>query len=240
MPVYGMLRVRDEEHNLERCLNSILRVCDRVYVMDDHSTDKTAEIVQSYDGYRCKYFLSPFTPDDLNEARDKTWLLERICEDVPEYGYGPTSAHWVFQIDGDEELYEPDRYKFKSEHLGTRDHWCAQLIYLWNSPNAVRWDGHYAKCYRPTIFRLLRRGMEFRNHSGQLHPSGVPVSHISSDPNVVHEPEPIRILHYGYLSEEERARKYRWYLGHDPTQEPFYRKECFGPATLVPLSSVLR
>ncbi len=62
---------------------------------------------------------------------------------------------------------------------------------------------------------------------------------ISCEPRL-HEPEPIRLLHYGYLGHEERERKYQWYVGRDKAQEPFYRHECFGPATLTPLTHVLR
>jgi len=236
MPVYGMLRVRNEEKYLERCLQSIFPVCDRVFVMDDHSTDRTEEIIRSYD--KCWPFLSPFIPGDLNEARDKTWLLNTITGQVPTTEIGPRSHHWVFQIDGDEELVEADREKFS--HFGCAlDHWSVQIIYLWDSPNAVRWDGHYAKCYRPSIFRLIRPDMEYRNHSGGLHPTGVPVTHISCEPRL-HEPEPIRLLHYGYLDRAERERKYEWYVARDQAQAPFYRTECFGPATLTPLTTVLR
>ena len=238
MAVFGMLRVRNEEKYLERCLYSILPVCNRIFVMDDNSTDRTAEIIQSFD--KCSYLASPFAPDDLDEARDKTLLLKHITNHVPNDEIRPGSRHWVFQIDGDEELVEADRGKFTSQHLGhVLDHWNVQILYLWDSPNAVRWDGHYAACYRPSIFRLIRPDMEYRNHSGRLHPTGVPVTHISCEPRL-HEPEPIRLLHYGYLEPEERERKYKWYVARDPVQSPFYRKECFGPATLTPLSTVLR
>ena len=238
MPVYGMLRVKNESKYLERCLESIMPVCDKVFVLDDHSTDATPRIIKSFD--KCRYFLSPFTAGDLNEARDKTWLLAAIESTVPREDIGPHTRHWVFQIDGDEELVEADQPKFTQSNLGhVLDHWSVQIFYLWDSVNAVRWDGHYAKCYRPSIFRLIKPGMQYQNHSGPLHPTGVPAVHISCDPRL-HEPEPIHLLHYGYLDKDERERKYEWYVGRDPVQEPFYRTECFGPATLTPLATVLR
>lgn len=233
-----MLRVRNEEKYLERCLYSILPVCNRVFVMDDNSTDRTAEIINSFD--KCSYLASPFPANDLNEARDKTWLLNHITNHVPSDEIRPGSNYWVFQIDGDEELVEADQGKFTKSNLGSvLDHWSMQILYLWDSPSAVRWDGHYAKCYRPSIFRLIRPDMEFRNHSGPLHPTSVPVSHISCEARL-HEPEPIRLLHYGYLEKEARDAKYKWYVERDGAQEQFYSRECFGPATLTPLASVLR
>jgi glycosyltransferase involved in cell wall biosynthesis len=237
MPVYGMLRVKNEEKYLPSCLQSIFPICDRVYVMDDHSTDRTVDIVKDH-GYIP--LLSPFEDGDLNEARDKTWLLGKICEDVPTSEFGPQSNHWVFQIDADEELVASDKEKFTPSNLGSVvDHWSVQILYLWDAPTAVRWDGHYAKCYRPSIFRLIRQGMSYNNHSGPLHPTGVPASHIGLEPRL-HEPEPIRLLHYGYMEAGERVRKYDWYVARDKVQEPFYRTECFGPATLMPLTTVLR
>ncbi len=236
MPVYGMMRVKNEEKYLARCLDSILPICDRVFVLDDHSTDATPTIIQSYP--KCWYQLSPFVPGDLDEARDKTWLLGLITNTIPHSELVPRSSHWVFQIDADEELVAADQEKFS--RLGSAlDHWSAQIFYLWDSPNAVRWDGVYSGFYRPTIFRLIRPGMEYRNHSGGLHPTGVPTTHISCEPRL-HEPEPIRLLHYGYMERVERERKFEWYVARDSAQLDFYKKECFGPATLTPLASVLR
>lgn len=235
MPVYGMLRCKNEERYLARCLESIIPVCDRVFVMDDHSTDSTCDIILDHE--RCIYHASPFPSNDLNEARDKTWLLKQITATIPTPEIGPGSPHWVFSIDADEELVETDRYKF-SQFGSALDHWSVQILYLWDSPNSVRWDGHYAACYRPSIFRLIRPDMKYQNHSGQLHPSSVPVSHISCEPRL-HEPEPIRLLHYGYQDVVDRLQKYEWYLARDRAQEPFYRTECFGPATLMPLATVL-
>ena len=238
MPVYGMLRVQNEEKYLERCLQSILPVCAQIFVMDDNSTDRTRDIIQSFD--KCSYLASPFAPGDLNEARDKTLLLRHITNHISHDEIGPGAHNWVLAIDGDEELVAADQSKLYTQSLGhVMNHWTVQILYLWNSVNAVRTDGHYAKCYRPSIFRLIRPDMEFRNHSGPLHPTNVPVSHISCEARL-HEPEPIRLLHYGYLDGAERERKYRWYVDHDPTQKPFYHKECYGPATLTPLASVLR
>lgn len=39
---------RNEAHNIERCLNSLIGVADEIIVVDSHSTDSTVEICQRY------------------------------------------------------------------------------------------------------------------------------------------------------------------------------------------------
>src|SRR5437899_367770 len=83
----GVFRVKNEARWIERSVRSVLPVCDRVLVMDDHSTDDTAAICRSLG---VEVVESPFF--DLNEARDKNWLLDQV------------KADWILMIDGDEVL----------------------------------------------------------------------------------------------------------------------------------------
>ena len=39
---------RNEERNIERCLNSLIGVADEIVVVDSHSTDGTVEICRRY------------------------------------------------------------------------------------------------------------------------------------------------------------------------------------------------
>ena len=47
----------NEEHNIERCLNSLLGVADEIIVVDSHSTDRTKEICNKHG---VKFFEHPF------------------------------------------------------------------------------------------------------------------------------------------------------------------------------------
>lgn len=246
MPFLGMMRVRNEERWIERAIKSLLPVCESIYVMDDNSTDRTKEITRSLG---CVCLLSPFPAlphrnsplGALDEARDKTWLLDAITSLIPKNQIGPTSPYWVLYMDGDEELVGQDTGKLlstlsnKSAHVA---HYCVQILYLWDGERTVRTDAHYLKCYRPSLFRVIQRGMTYRNMSGKIHSTGVPVE-IGYSPRL-HEPEPVRLLHYGYMLKEDRERHFEHYMKVDPRQEEFYWRECFGPVTTAPLESVLR
>jgi glycosyltransferase involved in cell wall biosynthesis len=43
----GVIITYNEEHNIERCINSLKKVADEVIVLDSYSTDRTAEIAEN-------------------------------------------------------------------------------------------------------------------------------------------------------------------------------------------------
>lgn len=47
--ISGVIITFNEEINIERCLVSMLKVCDEIVVVDSNSTDKTIEIAKKYD-----------------------------------------------------------------------------------------------------------------------------------------------------------------------------------------------
>jgi glycosyltransferase involved in cell wall biosynthesis len=229
--LYGMMRVKNEERWIGLALKSLLKVCEFVFVMDDHSKDNTASIVQDTKGCLC--IPSPFC--GLNESRDKTFLLSYIVNKLPIRETGvENSPHWVICLDGDEELCAEDIWKLNLNLRGVS--YSFQILTLYNSPNQIRVDGPYTKLLRPSMFRLIKPGMVFKSnaqHGGGLHCSNVPAD-IGFGVRV-HEPEPVRVKHYGYMLEEDRKRKYGFYVEHDPGHENWYQGECFGVPELVAL-----
>lgn len=105
--VSAMLRVKNEEHNILYCLSSILDVFDEVVLIDNGSTDATAELVRTFNarhdhGNKVLVFSYPFqiarcggehlaTPEDSihSLAYYYNWCLSR-CR----YAY-------VFKVDAD-------------------------------------------------------------------------------------------------------------------------------------------
>lgn len=223
------MRVKNEARWIDRALKPLLQVCESVFVLDDHSNDRTREIVTAIGGI---VIPSPFC--GLNESRDKTYLLDYITNRVPDREMGEGSPHWVICIDGDEEICVEDLWKLELAPRGVS--YSFQILTLYDSPGQIRVDGPYARLLRPSMFRLIKPGMVFKSnarHGGGFHCSNVPAD-IGFGVRV-HEPEPVRVKHYGYMGKEDRERKYKFYVEHDPGHEDWYRGECFGVPELAPL-----
>ena len=87
--------VRNEEKNIERCLNSV-RWADEIVIVDSHSTDRTVALCKKYTN---KIIDREFT----NYSDQKNFALAQ------------TTSEWAFSIDGDEE----DTEALKEEILRT-------------------------------------------------------------------------------------------------------------------------
>ena len=75
----------NEEHNLPRALTSLAGIADEIVVVDSGSTDRTAEIANTYG---VSFFERPFT----NHADQKNYAASCARND------------WIFLLDADEEL----------------------------------------------------------------------------------------------------------------------------------------
>lgn len=215
----GFLRVKNEARWIGRVLESLQLLCERTYLLDDHSTDDTCAIAASFAGVTV--FPSHF--EGLNETRDKQWLLDMALQD----GW----ADYLVAIDGDEQL-EPTAPDKIRRLCGAQAPLAASLrvIYLWDRYNQWRADGVYGRFYRPSIFRMLpdRRKFVGTTANGNLHCTNVPYSLISQ--SVLTE---IKLLHWGYFDKTMRMRKYMYYNSVDPqnAREDFYRHVIQGDAT---------
>jgi glycosyltransferase involved in cell wall biosynthesis len=243
----AMLRVRNEARWIAEVLESIRPLCERIFVMDDHSTDETVEI--------CKRFaplviVTPSPFEGLNESRDKNWLYDQIlqfCE--PE---------WILCIDGDEVLEKNgpaiirDRIFLESlsPHGGTVSFKLA-IAFLWNGRETVRTDRIYGDFWRPSLFRPfipdpnkpddLLVAQEFRFKAtpfGRHIDTDKPNLHCSSVPQRrIHGAKmlPVRLKHYGYMWREDRVQKLDYYTSIDwkNQAEDCYRHMCQGDTPLI-------
>lgn len=221
-----MLRVRNEARWIARVIESLLPICERVYVMDDHSTDGTPYICKAYAAV--KLCLSPF--EGLNESRDKDYLLNQIRQD---------GADIVVAIDGDEVLESSGPAKIRRA-VSHGNAWSMKIEYLWDSDNQVRVDGVYSRMYRPSMFRLSACSRGFLTtpfgNGANLHCSSVPQDLLHGAIRT-----DIRLLHLGYRDREDRLRKFAWYNSIDPTNrgEDGYRHIVQGDIPEVPATAKL-
>ena len=74
---------KNEEKNIPRCLESVKELSDEILVVDDHSTDRTAEICRSSG---CRVILHSFE----GFSRQKQFAVDQAAND------------WIFSLDADE------------------------------------------------------------------------------------------------------------------------------------------
>lgn len=85
MRLSSIVLTKNEENNIERCINS-LSFCDEIIVIDDFSTDKTVEIATKL---KAKVFQRSLN-DDFSAQRN--------------FGLEKAEGKWVLFIDADEEV----------------------------------------------------------------------------------------------------------------------------------------
>jgi len=235
MNVVGMVRVRNGETHITRCLHSMLRACNSIVVMDDHSTDRTQEMLDSHAPH-VQWFKSPF--QGLNEARDKTFLLRTITRGRNYKG----PVDWVVAMDADEVLLDPLelRHCLESTEAPALSR---RILTLWDSPNQIRTDGIYGNLWRPSIFRpAMTDGIwhQASSHGPNFHCGSVPTDLLSQAVNC--DPE-VRVLHYGSMLQEDRVTKYRWYMRYDTQNlenEDHYRHAVQGDLPEFPATEVYK
>ncbi len=214
MRVVGALRVKNEARWIGEVLDALRPMCQHVFVMDDHSTDDTRAICLKHGAI---VLPSPF--GDLNEGRDKNWLLAEIDEYEPD---------WIVMVDGDEILEPGGQKKLLALMAKPIDSIRLRVAYLWDTREQVRTDGIYGTFKRGSAFRY-QRGPQFKHGF-----------HCSNVPGVGWRPvgvdSEVRLLHLGYLHREDRIRKYAWYNAKDPNNraEDCYRHMVQGDIPEVP------
>lgn len=241
MPIFGALRIKNESRWIDRVIRSIQPVCDRIFVLDDHSTDGTPEICADLGAtvYRSRF-------QGLDESRDKDWLLSKLIEAVPaddkHFTRGnPTSPYWCLAIDGDEELVAEDVGELRKLTETPFASWALKILYLWNFPNVWRTDGVYGQFYRPSLFRLMNRSFRYQKtpwgNGANFHCSSIPQELLGHS-----QQSEVRLLHWGYLDPAQRRKKFVWYNTIDPSNpsEDQYKHVIQGDTPDIPATAKLK
>lgn len=87
LPITVIVAVRNEAHNLPRCLES-LRCAGEVYVIDSQSTDATVQIAESYGAHVVQFHYRGGWP------KKRQWAMDSL----------PLTHNWIFLVDADEAL----------------------------------------------------------------------------------------------------------------------------------------
>jgi glycosyltransferase involved in cell wall biosynthesis len=204
MKIYSMMRIRNEARWIARVIHAQLSIVDRILVFDDHSTDNTIEICESFE--KATVLRSPF--EGLDETRDKNYLIEQV-EQIARAG------DFILAIDGDEELAPgscEEILKLVNRPAGP-DCYRFQILYLWDRPDQIRVDRWYSDFRRPSLFRLHPGARFSSGHGGGFHCGNVVGAKSVGNCGV-------ELLHWGYMNREDRIRKYYWYNSEDKQPVP--------------------
>jgi glycosyltransferase involved in cell wall biosynthesis len=87
LPISVIVPVKNEAHNLARCLNSLKEVGE-VYVIDSQSSDETAEIARSFGAKVVQFHYAGGWP------KKRQWAMDML----------PFAHDWIFLVDADEAL----------------------------------------------------------------------------------------------------------------------------------------
>lgn len=249
MTIYGMTRCRNEGRWLRNVLSSYLPLCERIYLLDDHSNDSSDEIAEKLDE-RITVIRSPFE-DVTNETRDKNLLISRVMANVSDINLrgNEKSPCWAIHFDSDEQLETSGIEVIRNALQETKSHaFKLPIKYLWDADlslvtlpgkRRIRVDGVYRNFARPSIFRLFNSAFTFQETpwGGNFHCSSIPQQLLHHAAETLNAP----LLHYGYNHKADRLRKYEWYNRVDPNNaaENFYKHVVQGDIPEVPIDAKL-
>src|SRR5262245_717359 len=95
--------VKNEEANLPDCLTSVADLVDEIVIVDTGSTDRTKEVAARFGA---RVFNFPWI-DDFSAARNETLRH--------------ATGEWIFWLDADDRVDEPNRQKLRMLFTGLSD-----------------------------------------------------------------------------------------------------------------------
>lgn len=221
--ITGMMLVHNEEGRyLEEVLHHMFKYCNDIVVLDDASTDKTPEIVQSYNN---THYFRHEVHGFYNE-----WVLRKQLWDYTVM----TNPEWIIAMDADEVLEDaaPAKIRQLVNVVGV-DAYTFKRYDFWWSKRFYREDPHWQPHNTDTRIQLLhyRPNIIYQWNERPIHCGSVPQSIFQT--HVVARSD-IRLKHYGWANKKEYDARLARYMAHDPDHlyspsEAQQRKEIFDP-----------
>lgn len=174
--------VKNEENNLQRCLDSVKDIVDEIIIVDTGSTDKTISIAESF-GAQVYSFL---WRNNFSEARNES--LKYATKD------------WILIMDADDEFCCEDKEAFLQLISSNLEE---NLLCFFETLN---YCGSYADSNNISINlnpRLFKNNYCYR-YEGEVHNQLINYQNKTKDVCI-----PIRIYHYGYLDSNIKGKNKR-------------------------------
>lgn len=214
----ALMVTRNEENRyIGPVLKQLASQVDAIYVYDDRSDDRTANVAADFAEVVCVRGVNDaaFLEDESAFRSDSYKFLAEHSN------VGPFD--WVLSIDADELLVNDDgtereslleiahQYDRSSNYCAAQIHKAEVFEVVGNTPY-IRVDGTWRNLYTPRFFRW---------HGYGAVPDGImgcgSIPQYAMKPSV-REPG-VSLLHYGYARQEDRVTKYARYFGvrgHNP------------------------
>ena len=196
--IVGSIVGNEKNNYLQRWLENVSEYADLHCIIDDCSIDGTEEILkQYYNKGKCVVHRNKTSMFKDNEPQLRNQLWEMIRSHANE-------GDWVIIVDADE-FYVNLKDK-KDELMNVDENVIAfRLLDLWNETQ-YRVDGYWS----PYFHRMFRfKDWPFAIEGEGLHKPCVPQWVINSKNVYMSE---VRCLHYSYLRDEDKKRKYDFYM----------------------------
>lgn len=165
--------VKNEEKDLERCLNSVKNIVDEIIIVDTGSNDKTKEIAMRYSAKVFDYKWN----DNFSDARN--------------YGIRQATKDWILWMDADEELRCSSKKGLK-KHIkrGEVDVIAVKMLHLYDSEDLI--DKQYYISYGHRLFSN-KKGLQF---DGAIHEKLM-----IKEGHSIQLSNQLQIIHHGYRRE---------------------------------------
>jgi len=202
MKVAALIPFRNEEKILSCCLSSLKGVADMVIGMNDHSSDRSADIFRSYGGI---VLTTEGEYSGFSQGKEKI-IRQRLLEEARRRG----ASHFLC-LDADEALTTPFR-KYGRELIAQLEpghKLSLRWLTLWGSHSFFR-DGDYSKFHRIYRAIIVCDSSSLPSYEGFLHMARTPGSDAKN--NIIKCPlEKGAILHFTALDMFSYQMKIAWY-----------------------------
>lgn len=182
--VTAIIITKNEEANIEKCINSIKDLCERIVVVDSGSTDATTSIAESLGAdvyvHEFEYY-----------AKQWNWGLDN-CD---------IKTKWVIRVDADEQ-FTPQLNKEIADEM--KKHSSDDI----NGFVLNEWYYFMGKCLKHCSGNK-RKLMVFKNGIGRIEDRKRDAHTLLSEGRSIELKE--RFLHYDFKDIDNFIKKYNWY-----------------------------
>ncbi|WP_120460102.1 tetratricopeptide repeat-containing glycosyltransferase family 2 protein [Paenibacillus aceti] len=176
--------VKNEEHNIKDCLNSVAQYADEILVVDNGSTDKTLDILKDFG---CKVIYS----DEYYFDRARNLYLEQA------------TGEWILAIDADERLTSEGMKQIRKFISNAPQIIMGAYLPFYQYLGTGRWA--YIE-----MMRLFRNHDQIRYNDKKIHPS--PRPSIDKLGGVIHRGLYSPIHHMDSLDGKRTSKKREKYI----------------------------